>query len=126
MRPVYLPCGATKRHGRSTTSSRPTRSRFSPATSRWPEAVSSGEIDFGVTDTDDAYEEIQAGRPVEIIYPDQGPGEPGTLYIPNTLAIIKGSSHAAEARKLVDYLLSPEVEARLAKGPGAQFRSIRT
>ncbi len=78
------------------------------------EAVSRGEIDFGVTDTDDAYEEIQAGRPVEIVYPDQGPGEPGTLYIPNTLAIIKGSPHEAEARKLVDYLLSPEIEARLA------------
>ena len=86
------------------------------------EAVSSGEIDFGVTDTDDAYEEIQAGRPVEIVYPDQGPGEPGTLYIPNTLAIIKGTSHEAEARKLVDYLLSPEVEARLAQGPSAKFR----
>jgi iron(III) transport system substrate-binding protein len=84
------------------------------------EAVSSGEIDFGITDTDDAYEEIQAGRPVEIVYPDQGADEPGTLYIPNTLAIIKGSSHEADARKLVDYLLSAEVETRLAQGPSAQ------
>jgi iron(III) transport system substrate-binding protein len=84
------------------------------------QAVSSGEIDFGVTDTDDAYEEIQAGRLVEIVYPDQGVDEMGTLYIPNTLAIIKGSSHEAEARKLVDYLLSPEIEARLAQGPSAQ------
>ena len=81
------------------------------------QAVSSGEIDFGITDTDDAYEEIQAGRPVEIIYPDQGQGQIGTLYIPNTLAVIKGSPHAAEARRLVDYLLSPEVEARLGPGP---------
>ena len=84
------------------------------------QAVSSGEIDFGITDTDDAYEEIQAARPVEIIYPDQGEGQIGTLYIPNTLAVIKGSPHAAEARKLVDYILSPEVEARLAQGPSAQ------
>ena len=84
------------------------------------QAVSSGEIDFGITDTDDAYEEIQAGRPVEIIYPDQGEGQIGTLYIPNTLAVIKGSPHAAEARRLVDYILSPEVEARLAQGPSAQ------
>ncbi|MGO9110127.1 MAG: extracellular solute-binding protein [Thermoguttaceae bacterium] len=84
------------------------------------QGVSSGEIDFGVTDTDDAYEEIQAGRPVEIIYPDQGDERLGTLYIPNTLAVIKGSPHTAEARKLVDYILSPQVEARLALGPSAQ------
>jgi len=84
------------------------------------QAVSSGEIDFGVTDTDDACEEIQAARPVEIVYPDQGEGQTGTLYIPNTLAVIKGSPHAAEAHKLIDYILSPEVEARLALGPSAQ------
>ena len=54
------------------------------------QAVSSGEIAFGITDTDDAYEEIQGARPVEIIYPDQGEGEIGTLYIPNTLAVVKG------------------------------------
>jgi iron(III) transport system substrate-binding protein len=84
------------------------------------QAVSNGEIDFGVTDTDDAYEEIVAARPVEIIYPDQGGGQGGTLYIPNTLSIMKGAPHAAEARRLVDYLLSPEVEGRLAQGPSAQ------
>jgi iron(III) transport system substrate-binding protein len=84
------------------------------------QAVSSGEIDFGITDTDDAYEEIQAARPVEIVYPDQAAGQIGTLYIPNTLAVIKGAPHAAEARRLVDYILSPEVEARLALGPSAQ------
>ena len=84
------------------------------------QAVSHGEIDFGITDTDDAYDEIQAARPVEIIYPDQGGGQIGTLYIPNTLAVIKGAPHPAEARRLVDYVLSPEVEARLAQGPSAQ------
>ncbi len=84
------------------------------------EAVSSSQIDFGVTDTDDAYEEIRAARPVEIVYPDQGDGQIGTLYIPNTLAIIKGSPNPEAARKLVDYLLSPEVEGRLAEGPSAQ------
>ncbi len=84
------------------------------------QAVSSGEIAFGITDTDDAYEEIQGARPVEIIYPDQGEGEIGTLYIPNTLAVVKGAPHAAEARRLVDYLLSPEVETKLAQGPSVQ------
>ncbi len=84
------------------------------------EAVSKGEIAFGITDTDDAYEAIHDGWPVEIIYPDQGQGEIGTLYIPNTLAVVKGAPHAAEARRLVDYLLSPEVETKLAQGPSVQ------
>jgi iron(III) transport system substrate-binding protein len=59
--------------------------------------------------------------PVAIVYPDQRDGEMGTLFIPNTLAIIKGCRNPAEARRLVDYLLQPHVELRLATGPSAQI-----
>ena len=59
--------------------------------------------------------------PVAIVYPDQRPGGLGTLFIPNTLAIIRGGPHPAAARRLVDYLLSPEVETMLAAGPSAQI-----
>jgi len=45
----------------------------------------------------------------------------GTLFIPNTVSIIKGGPHLDEARQLVDYLLSPEVETALAKGRSAQI-----
>ena len=82
------------------------------------QAVSSGEIDFGITDTDDAYEEIQAGRPVEIIYPDQGEGQIGTLYIPNTLAVIKGC--AARGRGPPAGRLPPFAGGRGPAGPGPQ------
>jgi len=85
------------------------------------EAVAAGNIAFGLTDTDDAMIEIERGSPVMIVYPDRGDGEMGTLFIPNTLAIIKGCPHPAEARKLVDYLLSPAVEEALAKGASAQI-----
>ena len=54
-------------------------------------AVGSGQIAFGLTDTDDAMGEVDAGSPVAIIYPDRKPDELGTLFIPNTLAIIKGA-----------------------------------
>jgi iron(III) transport system substrate-binding protein len=84
-------------------------------------AVSSGQIAFGWTDTDDAIIERDKGMPVEIVYPDQGEGQLGTLFVPNTLALIRGSAHGSEARQLVDYLLTPEVEARLASGESAQF-----
>lgn len=86
-------------------------------------AVASGQLAFGLTDTDDAMIEVEAGHPVTIVCPDQGDDESalGTLFIPNTLAIIKGSPHQEEARRLVDYLLRPEVEIELSKGPSAQI-----
>ena len=81
------------------------------------EAVAANQLAFGLTDTDDAIGEIAKGMPVEIIYPDQRPDELGTLFIPNTLALIKDSPHPKEAEKLLDYLLSPDVERKLAEGP---------
>ena len=80
-------------------------------------AVGSGQLAFGLTDTDDAMGEVDAGSPVVIIYPDRKPDELGTLFIPNTLALIKGSPHPEAARALADYLLSPEIETALANGP---------
>ena len=85
------------------------------------QAVASGNIAVGLTDTDDAIIEIETGRPVAIIYPDQQSGGLGTLFIPNTLAIIKGSPNQAEARKLIDYLLTPEIEIALSRGASAQI-----
>jgi iron(III) transport system substrate-binding protein len=85
------------------------------------QAVSAGTLAFGLTDTDDAIIEIERGMPVAIVYPDQGEGELGTLFIPNTLSLIKGSPNEASAEKLLEYLLSPEVERKLAEGPSAQI-----
>ena len=84
-------------------------------------AVASGQLAIGLTDTDDAIVELENGQPVAIVYPDQQPGGMGTLFIPNTVAIIRGCPHPAAARQLVDYLLSPKVEERLAAGPSAQI-----
>lgn len=85
------------------------------------QSVAAGQRVFGLTDTDDAVV-VRARTPdVAIVYPDQGDDGLGTLFIPNTLAIVKGCRHGAAARRLVDYLLSPEVEARLAAGPSAQI-----
>ena len=55
--------------------------------------VSAGKIAFGIVDSDDAVEEIEHGRPVAIVYPDQQPGGMGTLFFPNTLSVIKGCPH---------------------------------
>lgn len=85
------------------------------------EAVAAGRLAVGLTDTDDAIIEVEKGMPVAIVYPDQEEGQIGTLFIPNTLAIIKGSPNPQNAEKLVDYLLSAEIERKLADGPSAQI-----
>lgn len=89
-------------------------------------SVGSGQIAFGLTDTDDAIGEVEAGSPVVIIYPDRKPDELGTLFIPNTLALIKGSRRPEAAQALANYLLSPTIEAALAAGPSAQIPLLST
>ncbi len=84
-------------------------------------AAAAGQIAFGLTDTDDAIGMLERGHEVTIVYPDREPDQMGTLFIPNTVSIIKGCPHPAEARRLVDFLLSPQVEKALAVGPSAQI-----
>lgn len=83
-------------------------------------AVASGQLAWGLTDTDDALGQIEAGMPVAIVYPDQDPDGLGVLAIPNTLAIIKNCPHPVEARELREYLLTPRIENALANGPSGQ------
>lgn len=89
-------------------------------------AVGSGQIAFGLTDTDDAIGEIDAGSPVTIVYPDRDTDGLGTLFIPNTVGIIKGAAHPRDAEALADHLLSPAIEAALARGPSAQIPLLRS
>jgi iron(III) transport system substrate-binding protein len=87
--------------------------------------VGEGKFAVGMTDTDDAIAEVKDGRPVAIIFPDRDghPDHPrmGTLFIPNTLALIKGGPHPGHGRKLIDFLLSAEVEKKLAESASHQM-----
>jgi iron(III) transport system substrate-binding protein len=88
------------------------------------EGVGQGQYLLGLTDTDDAAAELDAGRPVRIVFADRDASAEsrlGTLYIPNTLAVIKGGPNPEGARKLVDFLLSPEVESKLAESASRQI-----
>jgi iron(III) transport system substrate-binding protein len=87
------------------------------------EGVGSGLYEAGMTDTDDAMAEVRAGKPVALVFPDADPPEGsgrGTLFIPNTLALVKNSPNPEGARRLMDFLLSPEVEAKLARSDSCQ------
>jgi iron(III) transport system substrate-binding protein len=96
-----------------------------PGNKQAAEGVGAGRFAVAVTDSDDALAEVAAGRPVALVFPDRD-GHPqyprlGTLYVPNTLAILRGGPHAEASRRLVDFLLRPDVEKRLAESAGHQI-----
>lgn len=83
------------------------------------DVVADGQVPLGLTDTDDVNVASRSGRPVSLIYPDQE--GIGTLVVPNSVALIRGAPHPEEARQLIDYLLSREVESKLAFCESAQM-----
>jgi iron(III) transport system substrate-binding protein len=81
--------------------------------------VAAGEVAWVFTDTDDAHVAVTERKPVEVVYPDQDGF--GTLIMPNMVAMLKGGPHPTPAKQLIDYLLSAEVEEKLAFSPAAQM-----
>ncbi len=77
-----------------------------------------GVVDFAATDTDDVIVAQGRGESVEIVMPDLDAPEggrrlPGTLWIPCSVAMVKGAPHGEAGRALVDYLASAEIEEKL-------------
>ena len=74
--------------------------------------VAAGEVAFGVTDTDDANEALKDGADVEVVYPDQNGY--GTLVMPTAVVLVKGPNRE-NGKRLVDYLVSADVERQMAQ-----------
>jgi iron(III) transport system substrate-binding protein len=98
---------------------------FAPGNKQVAEWVAAGKTPLnqpaalGLTDSDDAIDEVKAGHDAAIVFPDrQGMG---TLFIPNSLCIPRGCPNLDGAKSLVDFLLAPDVERHLAEGPSAQL-----
>lgn len=83
--------------------------------------VVSGVYPVGFTDTDDVNVAILSGAPVDMIFPDQGQNEMGTLLIPNTVALIKGGPNPENSKKFIDFVLSKETELMLSEMQSAQI-----
>jgi len=83
--------------------------------------VVAGDLYIGLTDTDDANDAIDEGKSVAMVFPDQGDNEIGTLIIPNSVMLIKGSKNPENGKKLIDYLLSREVEQKLSESKAMQM-----
>lgn len=86
-------------------------------------AVAMGEIDVGLTDTDDVWSGQENGWDVEIARSERDPGDipPASRFyfpvdrivIPNTVAVVKGAPNPELAKQLAAYLTSPAVELLL-------------
>ncbi|MCF6240768.1 MAG: extracellular solute-binding protein [Bacteroidales bacterium] len=74
--------------------------------------VVQGETACGLTDTDDAHEALAEGADIGIVFLDQE--GIGSLIMPNTVCLIKNAPNSEKGKKLIDYLLSKQTEAKLA------------
>ncbi|MSR74801.1 MAG: extracellular solute-binding protein [Planctomycetes bacterium] len=93
--------------------------RFERGNGQVARLVSEGVVACGLTDTDDVSVKQREGHPVGMSFLDQA--DEGAIVIPNSVMILKGAPHLAEATALVDALLSPATESKLAKGASAQI-----
>ena len=75
--------------------------------------VVAGALWFGLTDTDDALQAVERGAPVAVVAPDQN--TVGTPVIFGTVACMKGAPHPAEARKIIEFLLSEKTGQALVR-----------
>jgi ABC-type Fe3+ transport system substrate-binding protein len=81
------------------------------------DAVARGEADIGLTDTDDVLAAQALGAKVQWIFARHDPASDrggGTLLVPNTVGLVAGASHRANAVQFMEYMLSPGVQARIA------------
>lgn len=78
-----------------------------------------GEVKLGLTDTDDVNVALEAGQPIAMILPDRnGMGVP---VMPNMVSLVRGAPRPEEGQRLIDYLLSSEVERMLAESDAVQI-----
>jgi iron(III) transport system substrate-binding protein len=94
--------------------------KFSPGNGDSADAVAAGKASFSLVDIDDAFAANAKSPNVQIIYPDQQKNQIGLFLVANAVTLIRGGHHPDNGRKLIDYLLTPEVQRKLAYSPCAQ------
>lgn len=84
-------------------------------------AIAQGEIDAGITDTDDVWSAERNDWDIKLVYesadPHAGDGlwpSNGPMVIPNTAGIVHGAPHPSQARAFMDFLVSARCENLIA------------
>ena len=102
-------------------------------------AIANGEIELGLTDTDDVWAAQAEGMPVDLVYEvrELDSGETitadtvfpmmsfGALTIPNTVGRVAGGPNPEEAAQLIDFLIS-EANERLIMASDSRNVPIRS
>ena len=102
-------------------------------------AIANGEIEIGLTDTDDVWAAQAQGLPVDLVYEtrelDSGSAITpdtvfpmvsfGALTIPNTVGLVAGGPNPDEAAQLIDFLIS-EANERLIMTSNSRNVPIRS
>jgi len=83
--------------------------------------VASGEFEFALVDSDDAVDRMRHGKPIDIVYPDQGEGEVGVLIVPNAVTLVGAGPNPDNGKRLIEYLVSKDTERKLAIADCAQI-----
>jgi len=83
--------------------------------------VAAGQAALSLVDSDDAVNRMRRGDPVRMIIPDQSVDGLGCFVVPNAVVLIHGGPHPKAARRLADFLLSPDTEQQLAEADCAQI-----
>lgn len=81
--------------------------RIAPGNATVRDWVVAGQVELGLTDSDDACGAVRRGAKVNVFLPTE------TLLIPGTVGMIKDGPNPVEARVLIDWLLGPETESAL-------------
>lgn len=81
--------------------------------------VARGEAWLGFTDSDDIAAERNEGSPVAAL-----PMNEETLFIFNTVGVIRGAPHPSAAQKLFEYLQSREVSRRLVEANALEAAAL--
>ena len=73
--------------------------------------IALGNFSLGITDSDDCVHAIENGGKLTMVVPDQT--TEGTLAMPTTVGLVKGSRHVDGAKKLIDFIVSRQAEKKL-------------
>jgi iron(III) transport system substrate-binding protein len=92
-----------------------------PTSSAVAASVAAGRVDWGLTDSNYAVVAQDGAGPIAIVFPDQDTIQPGTVRLPQAVAVLANAPHPGAAAKLADYLVLPITEDRLAMSDAAQI-----
>lgn len=90
-----------------------------PGNSVVRDMVVRGDVKMGLTDTDDVTVALEQKKPVAMVFPDRD--GLGSALMPNMVSLVARSPSPKAGQRLIDYLLSAEVERMLAQSQAAQI-----